>query len=138
MNVLEMLPENWEVWNEDPNGSTILVYRPDVFDSHQYPAPCLPTIQVAQRPPTQRKRRAGSEHDSWYVWLALEPEVRVKDEDAKFDSHSDAVDAAIGLAARFDEGDVDYRGAYQIPREEYLDELDELTGQDDRSQGREA
>ena len=128
MNELETLPESWEVWNEDPNGSAILVYRPDVFDSHQFPAPCLPTIRVAQRPPTQRKRRATDEHDAWYVSLLLEAEVRVRDEDAKFDSHAAAVDGAVELAARFDAGDVDYRAAYQVPREEYLDELDELTG----------
>ncbi|WP_232685951.1 DUF5820 family protein [Halobacterium zhouii] len=128
MSELETLPESWEVWNEDPGGSTILVYRPDVFDSHQYPAPCLPTIQVAQRPPTQRKRRATTEYDSWHVSLALEPEVRVKDEDATFDTHGAAVEAAIELAARFDDGDVDYRGAYQVPRDEYLERLDGLTG----------
>jgi hypothetical protein len=115
MTELESLPKNWEVWNEDPNGATILVYRPDIFDSHQYPAPCLPTIHVAQRPPTQRKRRGTADHDSWYVSLALEPEVRVKDEDAEFDSHAAAVEGAVELA-------------YQIPREAYLDELDELTG----------
>ena len=138
MSELETLPESWEVWNKDPSGSVILVYRPDVFDSHRFPAACLPTIQVAQRPPTERKRRAAAEYDDWYVSLVLEPEVRVKDEDETFDTHGAAVEGAIELAARFDDGDVDYREAYQVPRDEYLEELDELTGRGDQSTGREA
>lgn len=128
MSDFEGLPEGWDVWNKDPDGSVILVYRPDVFDSHQFPAPCLPTIKIARRPPSQRKRRAGVTHDSWYVSLLLEPEVRVQDEDRGFDTHADAVDGTIELASSFDTGGVDYRGAYEIPRESYLDKLDELTG----------
>ena len=123
------LPESWRVWNEDDTGSAILVYRPDVFDSQQYPAPCLPTIRVSQRPPTERRRRAGSTHEGWYVWLALEPEVRVKSVDAAFDTRPEAVAGAVDLAERFDGGAVDYRGAYQVPRDDYLDELDDLTGE---------
>jgi hypothetical protein len=122
------LPESWQVWNEDEAGSAILVYRPDVFDSQQYPAPCLPTIHLSQRPPTQRRRRAGSTHDGWYVSLTLEPEVRVKAVDARFDAREAAAAGAVDLARRFDAGDVDHRGAYQAPRDDYLDELDDLTG----------
>ncbi|MFB6072996.1 MAG: DUF5820 family protein [Halobacterium sp.] len=128
MTTFEDLPDGWEVWNEDASGSAILVYRPDVFDSHDYPAPCLPTIHLTQRPPDQRKRRAGSNPDGWYVSLTLEPEVRVRDEDAGFETRADAVAGAVDLAERFDDGDVDYRAAYQLPREAYLEELDELTG----------
>ncbi|SEV86923.1 DUF5820 family protein [Halobacterium jilantaiense] len=124
------LPEGWQVWTEDADGGDILVYRPDVFDSHEYPSPCLPTIQVAQRPPTQQKRRAGSNPDGWWVSLTLEPEVRVRDADARFDSRTAAVAGAVDLAERFAAGDVDYRGAYQIPREDYLDELDDRTGRE--------
>ena len=124
------LPEAWQVWTEDPQGGDILVFRPDVFDTQAYPAPCLPTIQVAQRPPTQRKRRAGSNPEGWWVSLTLEPEVRVRDADATFDSRTAAVAGAVDLAERFGAGDVDYRGAYQIPREAYLDRLDELTGRE--------
>ncbi|WP_232701738.1 DUF5820 family protein [Halobacterium wangiae] len=123
------LPESWRVWNEDDAGDAILVYRPDVFDSQQFPAPCLPTIRVSQRPPTQRRRRAGSTNEGWFVWLGLEPEVRVKAVDAAFDTRAEAVAGAVDLAARFDDGAVDYRGAYQIPRDDYLDELDDLTGE---------
>jgi len=124
------LPEGWQVWTEDPAGGDILVFRPDVFDSQAYPAPCLPTIQVAQRPPDQQKRRAGSNPEGWWVSLTLEPEVRVRDADARFDSRSAAVAGAVDLAERFADGDVDYRGAYQVPREAYLDGLDELTGRE--------
>jgi hypothetical protein len=124
------LPDDWQVWTEDPDAGDILVYRPDVFDSEAYPAPCLPTIQVAQRPPTRRKQRAGSNPEGWWVSLTLEPEVRVKAADESFDSRTAAVEGAVDLAERFAAGDVDYRAAYQLPREDYLDELDALTGRD--------
>jgi hypothetical protein len=128
MPTFEDLPAGWRVWNEDDAGTAILVYRPDVFDSQQYPAPCLPTIHLTRRPPEQRKRRSNSAPGGWYVSLTLEPEVRVRDADASFDARDDAVAGAIDLAERFDAGDVDYRGAYQVPRDDYLAELDELTG----------
>ena len=124
------LPEGWQVWTEDARGGDIVVFRPDVFDSQEYPAPCLPTIQVAQRPPNQQKRRAGSNPEGWWVSLTLEPEVRVRDADARFDSRAAAVAGAVDLAERFAEGDVDYRAAYQVPREAYLDGLDDLTGRE--------
>ena len=128
MSAFADLPKSWQVWNEDEAGSAILVYRPDVFDSQQFPAFCLPTIRVSQRPPTERRRRAGSTHEGWWVWLTLEPEVRVQSVDADFDTRPAAVAGAVELAERFDAGDVDFRDAYQIPREDYLDELDDLTG----------
>lgn len=121
------LPDGWRVWTDDED-TAVLVYRPDVFDSQQYPAPCLPTIRVARRPPTERKRRPGSTPEGWFVSLRLEPEVRVKDADARFDTRDAAEAGAVDLAERFAAGDVDYRGAYQVPREAYLDELDDLTG----------
>lgn len=124
------LPEGWQVWTEDPKGGDIVVFRPDVFDSQTYPAACLPTIQVAKRPPSQRKRRAGSNPDGWWVSLTLEPEVRVRDADESFDSRTAAVEGAVDLAERFAEGAIDYRGAYQVPRDAYLDRLDDLTGRE--------
>jgi len=56
--------------------------------------------------------------------------ARVRDADARFDSRSAAVAGAVDLAERFAEGDVDYRAAYQVPREAYLDGLDDLTGRE--------
>ncbi|MFT4923284.1 MAG: hypothetical protein ACI8XM_002510, partial [Haloarculaceae archaeon] len=38
-----------------------------------------------------------------------------------------AVAGATDLAQRFADGDVDYRGLYQVPRPEYFEKLDELT-----------
>lgn len=122
------LPDGWRVWNDD-EGGTILVYRPDVFDTQQFPAACLPTIRVSQRPPSQRKRRAGSDPSGWFVSLRLEPEVRVRSADAGVDTREAAEAEAVDLATRFDDGNVDYRGAYQVPRDDYLDELDDLTGE---------
>jgi len=124
------LPEGWQVWTEDSQGGDVLVFRPDVFDTQAYPAACLPTIQVARRPPSQQKRRAGSNPDGWWVSLTLEPEVRVRDADASYDSRTAAVEGAVDLAERFAAGDVDYRGAYQVPRADYLDRLDDLTGRE--------
>jgi hypothetical protein len=60
------------------------------------------------------------------VTLYLEPEVN-RDPDA-YDGLPAAVEAAEALTRRFSAGDVDYRELYQVPREEYLDELDALTG----------
>jgi len=127
MSAFDDLPEGWRVWNDDDGGAT-LVFRPDVFDTQQYPAPCLPTVRVTPRPPTERKRRAGSQSEGWFVLLRLEPEVRVKEADTRFDSREAAEAGAVDLAERFAAGGVDYRGAYQIPRDDYFDELDELTG----------
>ncbi len=127
MSAFDDLTDGWRVWNDDEGGA-ILVYRPDVFDTQQYPAACLPTIRVTPRPPTQRKRRANSQSSGWFVFLRLEPEVRVKDADARFDSREAAEAGAVDLAERFAAGGVDHRGAYQIPREDYLAALDELTG----------
>ena len=120
------LPDGWQVWNAEETRS-ILAYRPDVFDSEAFPAPCLPTIYLSKG---QRGRRPGphrpAPEDPWYVTLFLEPDVNRDPE--TFDSREAAVAGAGDLAARFSAGELDYRALYQVPREEYLDELDELTG----------
>jgi len=126
---LESPPDGWEVWNREPDGRLILAFRPDVFDSQTFPAPCLPTIYVTNR---SQRRRPGAAHvvtDTWTVRLFLEPDV-----DAVVERHDDretALSAARSLAARFAAGEVDYRDAYQVPREDYLDRLDDLTGRGD-------
>lgn len=125
---LSRLPEAWVVWNEEPEGRTIVTYRPDVFDSQAFPAPCLPTIYVTNG--SQRRRPGAGQiaTDTWYVKLFLEPEVEVST--TTYDSREDAIEGAVDLASRFGAGDVDYRAHYQVPREAYLDRLDELTGRD--------
>lgn len=130
MTEYESLPASWTVWSDESDGRAVFVYRPDVFDTEQFPAPCLPTLYVT--PGRHSNRRPGPEQrtaDTWYVTLSLEPEV-VEREQA-FDDRASAITGAIELATAFDEGACDYRAAYQVPREQYLDRLDELTGQSD-------
>lgn len=123
---LSDLPEAWVVWSEEEH-RCVLAYRPDVFDSQAFPAPCLPTIYVIKG---KRGRRPGphdpAPSDPWYVTLYLEPDVN-RDADT-YDSREAALAGAADLATQFAEGEVDYRGLYQVPREDYFDRLDELTG----------
>lgn len=127
MTSFDSLPEAWTVWNETAD-RCVLVYRPDVFDSHEFPAACLPTIYLTHG---RRSRRPGSEldpgpEDPWYVTLFLEPEVN--DTRERFDTREAAIAGTVSLAERFADGEIDYRGLYQVPREEYFRKLDELTG----------
>jgi hypothetical protein len=126
MSEFDALPDSWTIWNESAD-QCILVFRPDVFDSHEFPAPCLPTLYLTHG---QRSRRPGSKldpdpTDPWVVTLFLEPEVN-RDAD-HYDARTDAVDGAIALAERFADGEIDYRELYQVPREDYFEKLDELT-----------
>lgn len=120
------LPESWSVWNAETEGRVILAYRPDVFDADAFPAACLPTLYVTNRSQRDRPEAARVRTDEWHVVLYLEPEVEV--ETTTFPDRPAALAGAVDLAARFAGGGVDYRSAYQVPREAYLDELDDLTG----------
>jgi hypothetical protein len=122
--MFDALPEGWTVWADEADGRSVLAYRPDVFDGESYPDPCLPTIYVGRGAPD--RPGAGRGADSWYVQLFLEPEV--VGAETRHDSRMAAREAAVDVAERFAAGDVDYRAAYQVPREDYLDRLDELTG----------
>jgi hypothetical protein len=120
------LPKGWTVWNEESQ-KLILTYRPDVFNSDTYPAPCLPTIHIRKGKPSRKPGRNTPAPDaSWYVQLYLEPDVSGTQE--THDDRDEAETAARDLAGRFHAGDIDYRGLYQVPREAYLDKLDDLTG----------
>ena len=122
------LPDGWRVWNEEHEGRAILAYRPDVFDGNALPPECMPTIHVSDG---SRKRRPGASRVStgtWHATLRLEPEVEAASE--TFDSRAAAVEGATALARRFADGEVDYREAYQVPRETYFAKLDELTGRE--------
>ncbi|MFB6354514.1 MAG: DUF5820 family protein [Halobacteriales archaeon] len=123
---LDDLPPGWRVWNAEAGGRVVLVYRADVFDGESFPPACLPTTTVApgDSPDAHPERRATS--GRWHVALYLEPDVRVRAADAGFDDRDAAIEAAVGTARRFAAGELDYRGAYQTPREAYLDRLDEL------------
>lgn len=125
----EDLPPGWVRWS-DADDRLVWAYRPDVFDGGAYPPPCLPTLYVT---PGERRRRPGvdptpSDDAPWHVTLYLEPEV-ARDAD-RYADRAAAVAGARDLAARFARGDVDVGALYQVPREEYLDELEALTGQD--------
>ena len=125
---LSDLPDSWTVWNDEPEGRCILAYRPDVFDTKAFPAPCMPTLSLTRgspnRPPGERSPGAA-----WYVTFYLEPEVTLPGT-RQFETREAAIDGAVELAGEFADGAIDYRDAYQVPREEYLDRLDELTGRD--------
>ncbi|MCY4729120.1 hypothetical protein KY092_00955 [Natronomonas gomsonensis] len=123
------LGDGWQVWNAE-DARVILAYRPDVFNGSEFPAACLPTVYVTRG---RRNRRPEGNRNlppnaPWMVTLYLEPEVN-RDPDA-YDTRSAALDGAVELTHRFADGDIDYRGLYQVPRERYFEKLDELTGRD--------
>ncbi len=126
------LPDAWTVWSHGEDGRLVLAYRPDVFDGAAFPAPCLPTLYLTHG---KRTRRPGvnpadtADSADWFVTLYLEPDVSLN-EMLRFPTREAALERAIDLAREFDAGDVDYRELYQVPREEYFERLDELTGDD--------
>lgn len=126
---LDSLPAGWELWNEEDT-KIILAYRPDVFNASAYPAPCLPTLYVTKG---QRDRRPGRDQPSadapWYVTLFLEPDVNRSRE--TYDDRDAAIAGATELAETFTSGGVDYRSLYQVPRPDYFEKLDDLTGRGD-------
>ncbi|MFC6724207.1 DUF5820 family protein, partial [Halobium palmae] len=131
----DSLPDGWTVWTDESDGRAILVYRPDVFDTEAFPAPCMPTLFLTDRSQKRRPEARYVVTDSWYVTLTLEPDVEGETEE--YDTREAAVDGAREYARRFVDGEVDYRALYQVPRDEYLDELDELVGEGgaDRADG---
>lgn len=126
---LDRLPAEWEIWSDEAT-KVVLAYRPDVFNTADFPAPCMPTLYLTKG---KRGRRPGRDRpaadDPWYVTLYLEPEVNREQE--PFDSRDDAVAGAVTVARDFAEGNIDYRDLYQVPRPEYFEKLDELTGAGD-------
>ncbi|MFC4987935.1 DUF5820 family protein [Saliphagus infecundisoli] len=122
------LPPGWTVWSEEDE-RTVIVYRADVFDAEAFPAACLPTLYLTRG---RRDRRPGvaptSPGADWHVTLTLEPEVT--GEEGRFERREEALAYAVGVARRFADGGIDYRGLYQVPREEYFAKLDELTGRE--------
>ncbi len=125
----EQLHDSWVVWADEPEGRTVLAYRPDVFDGDQFAAECLPTIYLTRGRPSRRP--AGHDPiesgERWTVVLYLEPEVDGGEE--QFDDRAAAVEYAIELAEEFATGEIDYRELYQVPREAYFGKLDELTAE---------
>lgn len=123
----DRVPAGWEVWSDEPS-RWVLAYRPDVFDGDAFPAACMPTIYVTKGRRGRRPGRPDPPDDApWHVTLYMEPEVTGPVR--QFDSRERARDGALDLAATFADGAVDYRSLYQVPRPDYLDRLDELTGE---------
>lgn len=122
----DTLPDGWTVWHAESDGRAVLAYRPDVFDTEAFPAPCLPTIYLSPGSPRQRPGARGS--DEWTVTLYLEPEVDARIETR--DTRADGVATAVEMADAFAAGEIDYRATYQVPRKEYCDRLDELVGRE--------
>lgn len=124
----DALPPGWALWNLEERESLILAFRPDVFDGEAFPSACLPTIYV--REGEKDLRNAGREpvvgtEGSWTVRLFLEPDVSTgPSTHAAWDA---AVDEAVSLAESFAAGEVDLRAIYQLPREDYLERLEQLT-----------
>ncbi|QSW98779.1 DUF5820 family protein [Haloterrigena alkaliphila] len=129
---LPALPDDWTVWNRGEDGRLVLAYRPDVFDADAFSAACLPTLYLTHG---KRTRRPGTnpgnrtDDDDWYVSLYLEPDVSADTE--RFATRVEALERVAALARAFDDGEIDYRGLYQVPRETYFERLDELTGRDE-------
>ncbi len=125
----ENLPDGWVVWNDKPDGRSVLAYRPDIFDADRFPAECLPTIYLTRGRPSRRP--AGEDPiesgSGWTVILYLEPEVERENE--RFDEREAAVRRVVELAEAFADGEIDYRELYQVPRPEYFEKLDEVTGE---------
>lgn len=126
---LDTLPSDWTVWSDEDDGSAVVAYRPDVFDSEAFPPECLPTLYLTRGRHRNRPRPRGPAERGvgWHVTLYLEPDVEYGDH-PEFDTRSAAVEGLIEIARRFADGDLDYRACYQHPRPDYLDRLDELTG----------
>jgi hypothetical protein len=130
MATFDDLPAGWEVWSDEADGRAVLVYRPDVFDTDAFPPECLPTLYLTNGPKRRRRPRSAADRrrrDTWHVTLFLEPDIEHPDAPA-FDSREAAVEGAVEFARRFDDGELDLDGLYQVPRDEYLDRLGELTG----------
>jgi len=123
---LESLPPGWQVWSDEAT-RVVLAYRPDVFDTDAFPAPCLPTIYASKG---RRDRRPGPNEpdpdDPWYVTLYLEPGIATEPDTAA--TRGEAESLATDVAAAFAAGELDLRGLYQIPRKDYLDRLETLVG----------
>jgi len=104
------------------------VYRPDVFGGDDLPSECLPTIYLTNGARNARPGSGQYATEEWHVVLFLEPEIEAIAE--TYESPEAGAAAAVDVAERFVAGDVDYRAAYQVPREEYFERLDEYVGEE--------
>jgi len=99
-----------------------------VFGGDDLPSECLPTIYLTNGARNSRPGSGQYATDEWHVVLFLEPEIEAVTETRE--SREAGAAAAVDVAERFSAGDVDYRAAYQVPREAYFERLDEYVGGD--------
>lgn len=118
------MPPGWEQWHAESAGPVILTFRPDVFDATSLPPECLPTLTVKSERDPRRGRPSTDVDGRWVVELRLEPEIVL--DRAVQETRSAAIDTGWELAAAFAAGELDYRSAYQLPREAYFAQLDDL------------
>jgi hypothetical protein len=120
-------PPGWTLWNDEPRGRRILVFRPDVFnEDNDLPAECIPTLMISNRSRAQRPGASRVPTDTWHVVLTLEPEIEAVVD--SYESREAAVEGANDLGRRFADGEIDYREPYQVPRESYFAQLDAVLG----------
>ncbi|ERG95235.1 MAG: hypothetical protein J07HQW2_01685 [Haloquadratum walsbyi J07HQW2] len=116
-------PTGWRIWNNEPGGKRIFVFRPDIFsERNDLPAMCLPTIHVTNGSQANRPGASQIQTDSWHVILTLEPEVEAITE--SHETRQAALSGAYNIAEQFVQGAINYRDSYQVPREDYFQTLD--------------
>ncbi len=123
-------PGGWTEWAAGADGRLVLAYRPDIFDAASFPPECLPTLYLTHGKRTRRPGRNPTDRtgeSDWFVSFYLEPEVTVEPP-AQFPTREAALEYLLTVAAEFDDGAIDPREVYQVPREAYLDELESLLG----------
>ncbi len=126
---LSTLADGWEIWNNEPQGRIILAYRPDIFNTTDFPAACLPTITIAPGPSPNAPPDHRQASSTWHVVLYLEPRVRVTKKDTTVATRPEAIEQAISLSHEFTDGQIDFTDAYIDPRLDYIMKLNQLTEQ---------
>jgi hypothetical protein len=120
----DAIPDDWTLWSVD-DSRLILAYRPDIFDGSDTDPACMPMIYLSRG--RRSKRPEGNRNlppdAPWVIRLHLEPDVTASPR--YVEDRADAVSECISLTRAFIDGEIDYRALYQVPRERYLDRLDE-------------
>lgn len=124
---LSTLADGWEIWNNEPQGRIILAFRPDIFNTTDFPPACLPTITIAPGPSPNAPPDYRQASTAWHVALYLEPRVRVTNKDTTVSTRPEAIDCGTTLSHEFTDGQIDFAAAYMDPRPDYITKLNQLT-----------
>ena len=122
----ETRPDGCQAGNVEQTGQATVGYGPDSYAHLTLPSTCLPTIYLTNG--SRRKRPGAGQYatDEWHVVLYLEPEIEAVTQ--TYETRERGAEGAIDVAGQFVDGDVDYREAYQVPRDAYFERLDEYVG----------